>query len=127
MGSTRKDAKLSQESCKIESQEGNQSTTSKSSETYNNKVEFASKEESSTSEFLQTQTVAEEAKKDDIWKQQKTESTLSSLESTQTVTTSTQNIMESSEQKLNIVKTKSLLEKDAMVKGEEVTEALPKP
>merc|ERR1719209_2174672 len=80
--STRKVAKLSQESCKIESQEGNQSTKSQSSETCDNKVEFASKEESSTSELIQTQTVEEETKKDDIWKQQKTESTVSSLEST---------------------------------------------
>merc|ERR1719295_970231 len=48
--STRKVSKLSQESCRIESQ---------SIETQDNKVEFASKQESSTSEIIEKQTVDE--------------------------------------------------------------------
>ena len=53
---------------------------------------------SSTSEFIERHTVAEDAKKEDFEKQLESESTVSSFESTQTVTTTTQNIKESSEQ-----------------------------
>merc|ERR1719234_987944 len=125
--STTKVAKLSHESCKLESQEGNQSTTSMSIETQDDKVEFASKEASSTSEVIQMKTVDEHSKKDDIWKQQETESTISSIESTKTVTTMAQNTNQSSVQKLSTVETKSLLEGDVTMESAEEPEALPKP
>merc|ERR1712032_1746683 len=118
--STRKLAKLSQESCKIESHKGNQSISSQSIETQNNKVEFASEEASSASELLQMKTVVEDAKKDDIREQQETESTISRI----TSTTMTQK--ESSEKKLDIVETKSILERDVTMEIEEEPKALPK-
>merc|ERR1719209_2001826 len=118
--STRKVAKLSQESCKIESHKGNQSKSSQSIETQNNKVEFTSEEASSASELLQIKTVVEDAKKDDIRKQQETESTISRI----TSTTMTQK--ESSEKKLDIVETKSILERDVTMEIEEEPKALPK-
>merc|ERR1712032_1011289 len=82
------------------SHKGNQSISSQSIETQNNKVEVA--------------------KKDDIREQQETESTISRI----TSTTMTQK--ESSEKKLDIVETKSILERDVTMEIEEEPKALPK-
>merc|ERR1711974_5642 len=82
---------------------------------------------SSTSEIIDTQSIDKDAKKDNHMEQRETESTTSSFESTQTVTTMTQNIKESSEKKVDIVKTKSPLESDVMMESEEEPKALQKP
>merc|ERR1712032_805499 len=104
----------------IESQESSQSRSSESTATQDNKFEFGSKQSSSASELLQMKTVVEDAKKDDIREQQETESTISRI----TSTTMTQK--ESSEKKLDIVETKSILERDVTMEIEEEPKALPK-
>merc|ERR1711874_349265 len=80
---------------------------------------------SSTSDIIDTQSIDKDAKKDNHMEQRETESTTSSFESTQTVTTMTQNIKESSEKKVDIVK--SPLESDVTMESEEEPKALPKP
>merc|ERR1711972_111733 len=68
-----------------------------------------------------------DARKDKILEEQETESTTSSFEPTQTVTTMTHDTKKSSQKKLDIVETKSPPGSDITMEGEKEPKALPKP